>query len=280
MSCSSKIDSQEKHGYDCKPLARHTVQAAGLTMQGFFQDLRYAVRQVRSAPGFALVAVLSLALGIGATTAVFSIVYAVLLHPYPFRDWERLVTLSVRDQAGSIRCCIAVTGAQLQQLGEARSIEEIVGFDQRNLTITGGDLPEDVRAIYWTPNAISYFGLPPALGRGILPSDAPEGQDPQPVAMLSYLFWQRHFGGNASVLGQDIQLDHNNYKILGVMSPFITWGDGDVYLPLKLTHDSSARLGTSLRLKAGVSTEAASTELQPLFDAFARETPANFPRGL
>ncbi|HEX3154409.1 MAG TPA: ABC transporter permease [Candidatus Angelobacter sp.] len=248
-------------------------------MQGFFQDLRYALRQVRSAPGFALVAVLSLALGIGATTAVFSIVYAVLLHPYPFRDWERLVTLSVRDQAGSIRCCIAVTGAQLQQLGEARSIEEIVGFDQRNLTITGGDLPEDVRAIYWTSNAISYFGVPPALGRGILPSDAPEGQDPQPVAMLSYLFWQRHFGGNASILGQDIQLDHNNYKILGVMSPFITWGDGDVYLPLKLTRDSSARLGTSLRLKPGVSTEAASAELQPLFDAFARETPANFPRG-
>lgn len=248
-------------------------------MQNFFQDIRYALRQVRSAPGFALVAVLSLALGIGATTAVFSIVYAVLLHPYPFRDWERLVTLTVRDQRGTIRCCINVTGSQLQQLREARSIEEIVGFDQRNLTTTGGDLPEDVRAIYWTPNAISYFGVPPALGRGILPSDAPDGQDPQPVTMLSYLFWQRHFGGNPNVLGQNIQLAHENYRIVGVMSKFITWGDGDVYLPLKLMRDSSVRLGTSLRLKPGVSTEAASAELQPLLDGFARETPANFPRG-
>jgi predicted permease len=248
-------------------------------MQTFFQDLRYALRQLRKAPGFALVAVLSLTLGIGATTAVFSIVYAVLLHPYPFRDWERLVTLNFRDQRGNIDCCLNVNGAQLQRLREANSIEEVVGFDQQSLTTTGGDLPEDVSVISWTTNAVSYFGVPPALGRGFLLSDAPEGQDPQPVAMLSYLFWQRHFGGDPNILSQSIELAHKNYKIVGVMSPYITWGGAGVYLPLKLPGDPRMRLGTSVRLKRGVSTEAANADLQPLLEAFARETPMQFPPG-
>lgn len=248
-------------------------------MHSFLQDLRYGFRQLRRAPGFALVAVLSLTLGIGATTAVFSIVYAVLLKPYPFRDWERLVTLSVRDQSGNARWVVPVSGGQLQQLREAQPVEEVVGFDQENLTITGGDLPEDSGVIYWTTNAISYFGVPPVMGRGFVPSDAPEGQDPQPVAMLSYLFWQRHFGGSPDVVGQSIQLAHNSYKIVGVMSPRITWGGADVYLPLKITRDPNVRLGASIRLKPGVSTEMASAQLQPLLETFAKETPANFPPG-
>ncbi len=248
-------------------------------MHSLFQDIRYALRQLRRGPGFALVAVLSLALGIGAATAVFSIVYAVLLHPYPFRDWERLVTLTFRDQTGNIRCCLALTGGQLQLLRSAASIEEVVGTDQESLSTTGSDLPEDVSAAYWTPNAVSYFGVPPALGRGLLPSDAPDGQDPQPVAMLSYLFWQRHFGGDPGIVGQNIQLARTNYRIVGVLSPLITWGGSDVYLPLKLTRDPNVRLSISIRLKPGVTTEAASADLQPLLEEFARETPANFPQG-
>lgn len=248
-------------------------------MQGLLQDIRYGLRQLRKTPGFTLVAVLSLALGIGATTAVFSIVYAVLIHPYPFRDWQRLVTLNFRDQSGNIRCCLGLSGGQLRQLRQANSIEEIVGFTESNLTTTGGDLPEDIIAFSWTTNALSYFGLPPVLGRGLVPSDAPEGQDPQPVTLISYLFWLRHFGGNPNVIGQSIELSHVNYKIVGVNSPFITWGGGDVYLPLKLTSDPGMRLATSVRLKPGVSTEAANADLQPLFEAFAGETPNEFPPG-
>jgi predicted permease len=248
-------------------------------MQSFFQDVRYALRQLRKSPGFPVVAVLSLALGIGATTAVFSIVYAVLIHPYPFRDWERLVVLSVRDQSGNSRCCMGITGGQLQQLREAPTVEEVMAFDEWNLTLTGADLPEDVTAISWTTNALSYFGDTPAMGRGFIASDAPEGQDPQPVAMLSYLFWQRRFGGDPNIVGQNIQLSHNNYKVVGVMSPRTTWGGGDVYLPLKITRDPGVRLSTSIRLKPGVTTAVASQQLQPLLDAFAKETPANYPPG-
>jgi predicted permease len=247
-------------------------------MQSFFQDLRYALRQLRKAPGFTLVTVLSLALGIGATTAVFSIVYAVLIRPYPFRDWQRLVTLSYRDKSGTPRCCLGLNGTELQQLRQAKSVEEIVGTEFENLTTTGGDLPEDINAAYWTTNAIPYFGVPPVMGRGFIPSDAPEGQEPQPVAMLSYLFWQRHFGANQEIVGQSIELAHNSYKIIGVMSPRQTWGGADVYLPLKLTSDPNLRFNISIRLKPGVSTEAATDELSPVLQEFAKELPANFPK--
>jgi predicted permease len=247
-------------------------------MRNLLQDLRYAFRQMWKAPGFTVVVLLSVALGIGATTAVFSVVYAVLLHPYPFRDWDRLIVLTYRDASGNIRCCLNLNGKQLQELRRSESIEGAVGFVQHNLVTTGGDLPEEVRAIAWTPNASSYFGVPPALGRGLIPSDAQEGQEPQPVVVLAYSFWQGHFGSDPAIIGKSLQLDHMNYKIVGVASSSLKWANGDVYLPLKIPGDLSLPLDISLRLKPGISPQAASTELQPLLETFARETPASFPK--
>jgi predicted permease len=246
--------------------------------EALLQDLRYATRQLRKAPGFASTTVLSLAIGIGATTAVFSILYVTILHPYPFRDWERLVTLTVQDPNGNTRWP-AITGSQLQRLREARSIEEVIATDQQELSTSGGDLPEDVSVMYWTTNATAYFGVPPALGRGLVASDAPDGAEPQQVAFISYLFWQRHFGGDPSILEQRIELAHVPYRIVGVQSPYLTWGGADVYLPLQVTADPRARLSTSIRLKPGVTPQMADGDLQPLLDAFAKETPLNFPRG-
>jgi predicted permease len=251
-------------------------------MESFLQDVRYGIRQLRKSPGFALIAVLSLAVGIGAATAVFSIVYATLLHPYPFRDWERLVTLTVNDKSDNTRF-VRINGEQLRQLRAANVVEEVVAFDGLNLVTSGamgeGDLPEDVNAVRWTTNALDYFGVPPVMGRGFVSSDAPEGQEPQPVALLSYLFWQRHFGSDKNVVGQTIELAHVKYRIVGVMSPQINWAGGDVYLPLKITGDPGVRLDTSVRLKSGVSPEIASGALQPLLEDFARSTPLSFPQG-
>src|SRR5579862_8466820 len=124
-------------------------------METFLQDIQYGWRQLRKSPGFALIAVLSLAVGIGTTTAVFSIVYASLLHPYPFRDWERLVTLSVDDKNGNLRF-IGINGDQLRQLRAASVVEDVVGLSQTNLSTTGnegsGDLPEDIACLSWTTN--------------------------------------------------------------------------------------------------------------------------------
>lgn len=251
-------------------------------METFFQDIQYGWRQLRKSPGFALIAVLSLAVGIGTTTAVFSIVYASLLHPYPFRDWERLVTLTVDDKNGNLRF-IPINGDQVRQLRAASVVEDVVALSQTNLSTTGnegsGDLPEDVSCLSWTANAIEFFGVPPVMGRGIGPADAPEGQEPQPVAMVSSLFWQRHFGGDPNILGRSIELAHVKYRIVGVMSPHINMGGADVFLPLKITSDPAINLGTFVRLKPGVTPEAASAGLQALFEDFAKSTPQNLPKG-
>ena len=251
-------------------------------METFFQDLRYGYRQLRKSPGFAVIAVLSLAVGIGTTTAVFSIVYATLLHPYPFRDWERLMTLTVDDANGNLRF-ISINGEQLRQLRAASVVEGVLAYSGANLSTTGnagsGDLPEDIACLMWTTNAIEFLGVPPLMGRDFGPGDAPEGQEPQPVAMLSYLFWQRHYGGDKNILGQSIELAHVKYRIVGVMSPHIYMGGTDIFLPLKITSDPNTDLGTFVRVKPGVTPQAASAALQPLFEEFAKSTPQNLPKG-
>jgi predicted permease len=239
-------------------------------------DARYGLRMLLKNPGFTCVAILSLALGIGATTAVFSVVYGVLVNPYPYANSDRMVHLVVHDAAGNRRF-VNLNGPQLQQLRQASSVESVAAMDGWNLSTTGGDLPEDVQGIYLTSNAFNYFGVPMLLGRGLLPSDGPDGQDPENVAVLGYQFWQRHYNGDLDIVGKKIQLVHKNYEIVGVVRPRFTWGDGEVYLPLKLTADPARTFFPMLRLKPGVTRAAANAEFQSLLEQFAKQTPSHFP---
>ncbi len=248
----------------------------GLPVQSLLQDLRYGLRQLRKSPGFTATTVLSLALGIGATTAVFSVVYAVLLDPYPYADSDRMIHLVCKDKAGEDQW-LYLTGPQYEQYRHAQSVESAMAEDQWNLTTTGGELPEDVNAHYFTGNGFNHFGVPVLMGRGLIPSDAPEGQDPQPVAVLGYKFWQQYYNGERDVIGKTIQLVHKNYIIVGVAQPRFTWGDADVYLPLKISSDPSRAYEVNTKLKPGVSHAAANAEFQSLFEQFARETPKHFP---
>jgi putative ABC transport system permease protein len=244
-------------------------------MQTLLQDLRYGLRQLGRSPGFTATAVLSLALGIGATTAVFSVVYAVLLDPYPYADPDRMIHLVSKTKANEDRW-LYLTANQYQQYRKAKSVDIAVAEDHWELTTTG-ELPENVEADFLTGEGFNFFGVPALLGRGLIPSDAPEGQDPQSVAVLGYDFWQRHYNGARDVLGKTIQLDHKDYAIVGVTQPRFTWGDADVYLPLKLSADPSHSYQVDTRLKPGVSRAAANAEFQSLFEQFAKETPKHFP---
>src|SRR5260370_11268787 len=151
-------------------------------------DARYGLRMLVKNPGFGIVAILSLALGIGATTAGFSVVYGGLVNPYPYANSDRMVHLVAHDANGNRRFFINLTGPQLQQLRQATSVESSAAMDEWALTTTEGDLPENVQAVYLTSNAFVHFGEPTLLGRGLLPSDAPDGQDPENVAVLGYQF--------------------------------------------------------------------------------------------
>ncbi len=245
-------------------------------MQTLLQDLRYSLRQLRKSPAFTLTAVISLALGIGATTAVFSVVYAVVMDPYPYANSDRMAHLVVKDKTGHDRY-IAITGRQIQELRKSPVIEDFVGFDGWSLTVTGHDLPEDVQATYFTSNAFNFFGVLPVLGRGLVASDAIDGQDPQPVVVLGYKFWQRHFNSDPAVLGKTLQLMRKNYTIVGVAAPRFTWGDADVYLPAKLLQAPEHFYNVTMRLKPGVTHAAADAALQPLMEQFAKEKPQTFP---
>ena len=143
-------------------------------------------------------------------------------------------TIALLDKGGNENNWSGLTGPQIRQLRQAQSLEDVMGVNEWSLTVTGGDVPEDVKGIYLTPSGLQFLGLPAMLGRNFLPSDAPDGQEPQQVVVLSHKFWQRHFNGDPSVVGKPIQMVHKTYTILGVLPPRFTWEDGDVYLPLNL----------------------------------------------
>ena len=247
-------------------------------MKTAFQDIRFGIRQLVKMPGFSLTAIVSLALGIGATTAVFSVVYAILLDPYQYKAPDRMIHMRLTMPSGDLSG-FGVSGTQWQELRKSPVVEDTFLEDDWNPSITGGDLPEDVQGVYLSSNGFNFLGVPAVLGRGLQPSDAIDGQDPQPVAVLGYKFWQRHYSSDASVIGKTIQLNRKNFAIVGVAGPRFTWGDGDVYLPLKITGDPVKNFYAGVRLKPGITHAQANAALEPLIMQFAKDSPKNFPPG-
>jgi predicted permease len=222
--------------------------------------------------------VLSLALGLGATSAVFSVIYAVLIDPFPYAGADRLMQLALRDKAGRYRYP-GLNGSQLERLRRARTLESVVAEDFWNLTTTDGDLPEDVQASYLSPHAPNHWGMPAMLGRWLIPPDAPPGQEPERVVVLGYRFWQRYYGGDPAVTGRTIQLVRKNYRIAGVMPPRFRWRESDIYVPLKVTLNPNIYFGASVKVRPGVTVEQANAELQPIVEQFAKESPERYPDG-
>jgi putative ABC transport system permease protein len=245
-------------------------------MHSFLFDLRYTARELRKRPTFALTAILSLALGIAATSAVFSVIYAVLIDPFPYPGSNRLMELSMLDPVGHDRYA-GLNGTQMEQLRQAKSVESIAGMDYWNLTTTDGDLPEDVQTSYLSPDDPNHWGMKALMGRWLMPSDAPFGEDAQPVVVIGYKFWQRYYLGDPSVVGRTIQLVHKPYQIVGVMPPRFKWANVDMYLPLKVTRDPHIYLNASIKLRPGVTTTQANAELQPYLEQFAKESPERYP---
>jgi predicted permease len=245
-------------------------------MQTLIQDLHYALRQLVKSPRFTLTSIVSLALGIGATTAVFSVTYAALLNPYPYPSASRIVRLSVTSKAYPDES-IELDAPQVIQLQQASPVQSVLAMAYHPMTLSGPDFPENVNVIGLISTGFQDLGVPPLLGRGIAPSDSIAGHDPQPVAVLSFEFWQKHYFSDPTVLGRTLQLDGKTYTVIGVAAPRFTWYSADVYLPLKLTQGSGPRLMVDILLKPDVTKSAANAALQPLLERFAHEQPMQFP---
>ncbi len=249
-------------------------------------DVRYGLRALLRNPGFSAVAILSLALGVGATTAMFSLIDAVLIHPFPYADSDRIMNpVLINEQDPQQVTWFALNKSQFETLSHAKPVESLLGFRNGNMEITGDRVPEDVAAIYLTENADTFFGVRALLGRGIQPSDAQGAA--QPVVVLSYKLWKRYYSGDPGVIGRTMQLEHATYTIVGVMPRRFTFNDtlgvGDLYLPRTLLHDNvnPAAAGAYtpwIKLKANVSVAAADAELDAIVHQFAKENPAHFPQ--
>jgi predicted permease len=185
-------------------------------------DVRYGIRTLRNRPGFTLAAVLTLALGIGATTAIFSVVYGVLIKPLPYPNSDRIVSVRHAAPGLDLRTSGDTFGSAasmyLTYRDENRSFEQIGLWTDSELTLTGLGKPEQIRALAVTKGTLQALGVQPALGREF--SDAeylPGAEGPAPV-ILSHAFWQRRFGGDKSVLGRTLLINSRPSRVAGVLS--------------------------------------------------------------
>jgi predicted permease len=253
-----------------QPAAQNEIYRAAIGLRLFDElsgDIRYGLRALLRNPGFAAVAVLSLALGIGATTAMFSLIYAVLLHPFPYADADRIMNPHfILAQHPDVFQWFSLSEAQLDDLRLAAPVDSVLGFTNGHLEITNDGLPEDISGVYFTENAETFLGVRPLFGRMVEPFDAGH-----PVVVLNYRFWQRYFGGDPHVIGRTLEIDHAPYTIVGVMPRSFAFNDiagvGDVYLPASLMRgvaNGPASYLPWIKLRPHVTVAAANVALEPI----------------
>ena len=252
-------------------------------MQILRQDLRYAFRQLRKNPGFALTAILTLALGIGATTAVFSVAYGVLIDPFPYKDVHTLATPKLCSSEWPECRWTMYTPEQFNEILRKTDIfTGITASTISNVALTGGTEPQRLRGNYITANTFDVLGVQPILGRASTDADVEPGHGE--VVLLSYRYWQAHYGGSPSILGRLLTLNGHPRTVIGVMPPRFLWRGGDVYLPIPIADETEIqgqrRFALVGRLKPGVTEAQATAELQPIFLDFAKTSPRGFPRDI
>jgi putative ABC transport system permease protein len=245
-------------------------------MLNLLQDVRYAFRLLAKSPMFTVIAVLTLALGIGANTAIFSVVNAVLLRPLPFKDSSRLVLVIEKSKYPTITVSYQ---NYLDWRDQSRSFDSMEAFYGTNMTLTGKGEPDRVVARMVTAGFFPLLGVSPRIGRNFtLEEDRTGGT---PVAILSYALWQRRFGGSQDVLGQTMDVDAQPYTIVGVLpAGFQFFQLADVYLPFHpwartLPDDRNWHPGILpvARLKPGVTREQARTEMQTISKQLEEQYP-------
>jgi predicted permease len=248
-----------------------------LVFQDLTADLRFTFRLFVKNVSVTSIALLSLALGIGASSAIFSLIYAVLIDPYPYKSASRILATTYTDRLGHDGRMGYTIPDSLEIMKTTRTLEGMLVFDNRAFVATRG-LPEQVNGYAYAPDGFEFMGVPALLGRTLGPHDIPSPAAPPRLAVLSYLFWQRHFGDDPKVVGKTLELNHETYDILGVLPPRFTWGDRDVYVPLPIVPDSRKQMTVMLRARPGISLAAVSRELQTMTERFARRSPNTYPK--
>jgi putative ABC transport system permease protein len=262
-------------------------QRLGNWLHSIYSDCRFALRQLRKSPAFTAVAILTLALGIGATTGVFSIVYNLMFNAFAARDAGRLI-VPVIDNAErpGAEDSLGLLPADLDAVRQQnRSFESIVGYVTAGGIALANDGPETYQFFdtLVTSDAFEFYGVPALLGRGILPDDGKPGATP--VFVMSYNAWNATFHGDPGVVGRSIIIDGELRTLVGVMPPrFQAFGSqADIWIPINPANDTARRLEDFPaqllgRLKSGATLQAAGTDLDVVVHRLAKNRPNYFPK--
>jgi putative ABC transport system permease protein len=254
------------------------------------QDLRFGARMLARNPGFTVVAILTLALVIGATSAIFSAVKAALLTELPFKNPEQLVLLWGTDRSGNQRSQISFTNLE-DWRRQSRSFEEVVAFSgNESLILAGTGEPEQIAAMRVSDGYFALLQTRPLIGRAFLPEEYQEGREE--VVALGFGLWERRFGKDPNLIGQTLQLDGKPCTVVGIMPaefrslpPSLVRAPNEIYLPLATKYDDTQRSWTWMRgiarLRPGVSIKQAQTELDVIAHQREIDHPAsNAGRGV
>ena len=246
-------------------------------MESLWQDLKYAARMLRKNPGFAAIAILALALGIGANTAIFSVADAFLIKPLPLHDLDHLV-MAMELRPGETEDTNDLAPATyLDWKAKSRSFEKMGAYSYVDIAVTGEGVPFKVQGFHVTANFFEVLEAGPALGRTFRAEEDQPGHDQE--AVLSHGLWVRHFGGEPSVVGKTVRLDNRDYVVIGVMpKEFDFPKTAELWIPLALEAKQSADRATRFlqplaRLKPGVTVEQAQAEMR----AIARQISDQYP---
>src|SRR5579884_933489 len=250
-------------------------------MHSFLQDLRFGARMLRKNPGFAIAAILTLALGIGGNTAIFTITSSVLLKALPYQDPQQLVSLDLQGKDGQSHCCSLNRFDMVHD--RSQSFSGVAAAANDNFNLTGRGEPLQVPSARVSAGFFELLGVKPQLGRFFLPDESqPAGKR---VIVLSDSLWHSRFGGDKSIVGQTIALDGTPYDVIGILPagiqfPFLA--PADIWSPRYFEHSlftpQRLRMGVGYltiigRLKPGVTRERASSELSVLHQQFQKENP-------
>jgi predicted permease len=260
-------------------------------MNMLLQDLRYGVRMLVKKPSFTLVAIITLALGIGANTAIFSVVNGLLLHPLPYRNSERLAIIWTHSPGANVDQDWPSPGQYAAVVSQNSVFEEIAIAQGSNIILTGQGTPERLGVVRTSSNMFSILGAKPELGRVFLPEEDAGGKPT--TVILSYGLWQQRFGADRNVLGQTLTLNGQNYTVVGVMPADFALGyevmptvgsvqQADLLLPLPLNADDFNHHGDEnynmlARLKPGVTIAQAQGELDSVVQGLEQHNPDSYP---
>ena len=252
----------------------------GTTLESLWQDLGYGARMLRRNLGFTLAAIMTLALGIGANTAIFTVVNAVLLRSLPYRNPEQLVVVWEHFREGPSAHNVTSPGNFLDWQAQSKSFAGIAAFFDTPVNLTGAGEPLEVPAQAASSNLFTVLGADALMGRTFIPEDGEPGREP--VVVLGYGFWQRQFGGARDVLGKTVALNGRQATIVGVMPADFKWfikensrggKPAELWLPVKFVAAPGRFIQTAARLKPGVTLTEAQAEMSTIARRLEQERP-------